>query len=104
MNKLVVNNKVAVLYSPGYGSGWSTWNDEKIRDYLCMDRTLAQCVIAGDLLRAEKIIKEKHHGINCFGLPSLKVKWIDQGHTFEIEEHDGNEVVVVYGKTNRMVA
>jgi len=26
MNKLVRDGKVAVLYSPDYGSGWYTWN------------------------------------------------------------------------------
>ena len=28
MDKVIVNGKVAVLYSPGYGSGWYTWNQE----------------------------------------------------------------------------
>ena len=26
MNKLIKNGKVAVLYSPGFGAGWFTWN------------------------------------------------------------------------------
>lgn len=29
MNKVIENGLVAVLYSPGYGAGWSTWNLEK---------------------------------------------------------------------------
>ena len=28
MNKVIENGFVAVLYSPGYGAGWSTWNYE----------------------------------------------------------------------------
>ena len=28
MDKVIVNGKVAVLYSPSYGSGWYTWNQE----------------------------------------------------------------------------
>lgn len=26
MQKLEVNGKVTVVYSPGFGAGWSTWN------------------------------------------------------------------------------
>ena len=26
MNKLIVDGKVAVLISPGFGAGWYTWN------------------------------------------------------------------------------
>jgi hypothetical protein len=28
MKKLIRDGKVAVLYSPGFGAGWSTWNQE----------------------------------------------------------------------------
>ena len=26
MNKVIRDGKVAVLYSPGYGAGWYSWN------------------------------------------------------------------------------
>ena len=28
MDKYIFNDKVAVLYSPGFGAGWYTWNQE----------------------------------------------------------------------------
>ena len=28
MKKIIRDGKVAVLYSPGFGAGWSTWNQE----------------------------------------------------------------------------
>jgi len=27
MNKVIVDGKVAVLYSPGYGAGWFSWHN-----------------------------------------------------------------------------
>jgi len=31
MTKYIRDGKVAVLYSPGFGAGWSTWNDDEYR-------------------------------------------------------------------------
>ena len=28
MKKIIKNGKVAVLYSPGFGAGWFSWNTE----------------------------------------------------------------------------
>ena len=36
MNKIEKDGNVAVLYSPGYGAGWSTWNDDKYQEMLWM--------------------------------------------------------------------
>ena len=32
MNKVVENGQVAVLYSPGFGAGWYTWNEARFED------------------------------------------------------------------------
>ena len=34
MEKVIRDGKVAVLYSPGYGAGWSTWcyNDDLVKN------------------------------------------------------------------------
>ena len=29
MKKLERNGKIAILYSPEYGAGWSTWNNHE---------------------------------------------------------------------------
>lgn len=36
MEKVIRDGKVAVLYSPGYGAGWSTWcyNDDLVKTLL----------------------------------------------------------------------
>ena len=31
MTKCIRDGKVAILYSPGYGAGWSTWNDLEVK-------------------------------------------------------------------------
>ena len=33
VEKLERDGKVAILYSPGYGAGWSTWNDDNDGEY-----------------------------------------------------------------------
>ena len=50
MEKIEKNGKVAVLYSSGYGAGWSTWN-EGHREALCMDARIVGPVLAGDARR-----------------------------------------------------
>jgi hypothetical protein len=32
MEKVIRDGKVAVLYSPGYGAGWYSWNRDQVRD------------------------------------------------------------------------
>lgn len=49
MDKIERDGKVAVLYSPGYGAGWSTWADARYSETLCMDARIVGPVLAGDI-------------------------------------------------------
>ena len=48
MEKIEQDGKVAVLYSPGYGAGWSSWASDDQREALCMDARIVGPVLAGD--------------------------------------------------------
>ena len=40
MNKVIRDGKVAVVVSPGFGAGWSTWafrGEEDYRDFMMFD-------------------------------------------------------------------
>lgn len=100
MNKLVRNGKVAVLYSPGYGAGWSTWCDGSLREYLTMDKELAEAVESGNIDKAIELAEakaaDKTAGVYTGGARDLCIEWVPVGSAFEIVEYDGNESVRLF--------
>jgi len=56
--KLEKDGMIAIVYSPGYGAGWSTW-DYVDPELLCTDSEIAQAVLDGDTDKAEQIAKSK---------------------------------------------
>jgi hypothetical protein len=109
MEKLERDGKVAVVYSPGYGAGWSTWNyREGQAEIMAMDKDIAEAVLAGDLNKAvaladEKCGKNGEH-VCTLGAGRLCVEWVPKGEAFEITEYDGSESVVVIGEQKYMIA
>lgn len=103
ITKIERGGKVAVLVSPGYGAGWSTWNSEH-REVLCMDAEIVQAVIDGDLDRAIAVAEQKCPGIYTGGGRGLSVEWVPKGEAFEITEYDGYESLTVIGEQTYMVA
>lgn len=93
---------VAVLYSPGYGAGWSTWNSE--HDGLLFDADIVNHVLDGDLDRAIKVAEEKYPGVYVGGGRDLTVAWVPKGARFEIHEYDGSESVRIFGPDDGLVA
>ena len=99
MNKLIVDGKVAVLYTCGFGAGWSTWNPE-----------FPECVfdpeIASMLLDTKQSFEEienfakKKYGEDFYegGVTTLTIGWLPVGTKFYIEEYDGLEKVVTEEK------
>ena len=59
VEKLERDGKVAILYSPGYGAGWSTWNDD-IAEELVFDKDLILAFENGGPDEVEKIAIEKY--------------------------------------------
>jgi ferredoxin-thioredoxin reductase catalytic subunit len=93
MEKLIKDGKVAVVYSPGFGAGWSTWADDEAQERLCLDKELAQAVLDGDPKRAEEIGESICPGMYTGGVRDLTIEWLDPGTRFEINEYDGSESV-----------
>ena len=104
MNKIEKNGKIAVVYSPGYGAGWSTWVDDEIAEKICMDADVVQCVIDGDNDKAASVAVEKYGEFYTGGSDDLRVAWIDKGSAFEIQEYDGNESIRIIGDVSFFVA
>jgi len=102
VEKYIKDGKVAVLYSPGFGAGWVSWNTEH-SEYLAFDKDLVKAVIDGDLSLAAELA-ESRCDIYTGGARDLKIEWLNPGDMFEIEEYDGNESVHVIGNREYLVA
>ena len=94
------NGKVAVLISPEYGAGWSTWSDNELAERLIFDPTLVQMVLDGRHKEInEEFINElfnlsEDDYVYCGGVSDLRVEWLDEGENFYIDEYDGYESIV----------
>lgn len=104
MEKVERDGKVAVLYSPGFGAGWSTWADENQKEALCMDARIVRPVLEGDLSGAIAAALAMFPDIYTGGGRQLKVLWIDKGAAFEVSEYDGSESIRIIGEIQHMVA
>jgi hypothetical protein len=99
MKKVIRDGMVAVLYSPGFGAGWYTWNHE-FPEMIFDPDIVALVEPFGDdevdeetRLEIEKMASEKWPGCYAGGADDLTVMWMPEGAQFEIEEYDGSETV-----------
>lgn len=107
LRKEIRNGLVAVLYSPGYGAGWSTWNgirDAVSDEELIFEPQIVALTIQRDL---EEITADQHFelvssyctqtwgedAVYCGGVRDLEVLWIPEGTLFKINEYDGSESI-----------
>jgi hypothetical protein len=87
--------KVAVLYSPGYGAGWSTWSaGTEYGDAVLFCPELVEAVERKAQLTelvaiSERLFPEAYTG----GLRDLAVAWLDKGTPFRVHEYDGSESI-----------
>lgn len=91
MNKLVVDGKVAVLYSPGFGAGWYTWNQELPE--ILFDPAIVQFVLDEKFDELQTYVELKYPEIYKGGMMDLEVQWITEGTLFKVVEYDGAESI-----------
>lgn len=101
MKKLEKDGKIAVVYSPAYGAGWSTWNSEH-REFLCMDADIATAVLQGDQDKAVEIALREFPDMTTLGGEALMIQWVPKGTYFEILEYDGSESVRIFSMDDYM--
>ncbi len=93
MDKVIRDGEVAILYSPGYGAGWYTWNYCTYGEELIFDPGLVDLVerSSGDIY---EYVKNKWPDAYTGGLDALKVEWLPVGTQFVIDDYDGNESII----------
>ena len=94
-NRVIRDGCVAVLYSPGFGAGWSTWVHTEGMDVKAMyDPEIVQWVLDG---KPENHFDDNYFNVNydayfyTGGMRQLEVAWIPLGQKFIIREYDGSE-------------
>lgn len=90
--KVIRDGKVAVLISPGYGAGWSTWNSSHASLFL-FDRRFIEAAESGADADAVEAIGQELTGeeyICVLGWPA-RIEWLPVGTAFTVEEYDGSE-------------
>lgn len=95
--KVIRNGKVAVLYSPRYGAGWSTWMASKEQQNLALfDRRFVEAAEAG-VIDIEPLAKEilEDEYVYCGGWANIKLEWLEEGTQFWVDEYDGSESLCV---------
>lgn len=84
-----MKEKVGIIYSPGFGAGWSTWGCEK----MALDQELAHAIEEGDVAKSWSIAESNWPDECKLGLSDCKVLWVKKGTLFSITEYDGNESI-----------
>jgi hypothetical protein len=102
MNKLVRDGMVAVLYSPDYGSGWYTWN----QDYpeILFDPAIVKLVEENKWDELKTYVTLKYPKLYTGGIVDLKVALIPEGAMFRIAEYDGAESIELKDDADWFVA
>lgn len=93
MDKVVKDGKVAVLISPGYGAGWSTWVDTEHKEIALFHPDLVKAAL--DEVEDVQPMVDKIFGEDSYfytgGWRDIEVEWLDEGTSFYVEEYDGSE-------------
>lgn len=90
LGKVVRDGKVAVLYSPGFGAGWSTWDSEHAHD-LTFDPVIVGYVESEKWNELETYMAMRYPSVYTGGMHDLTIAWITEGTMFRITEYDGSE-------------
>lgn len=95
-------NLVGVLYSPGFGAGWSTWN----REYpdMVFDPGMIDLISNNETEKARTYAALKWPDAYLGGFGNLCVTWLPQGTVFRVVEYDGNEEIEIRDKTDWLIA
>lgn len=99
MNKVIRDGKVAVLVSPGFGAGWSTWSTARggeVTGFMLFDPILVDMVECKESAETiETYVTSMYPDVYCGGADDLTIQWLPVGTAFRIHEYDGSESVEI---------
>lgn len=86
-----MTTKIGIIYSPGFGAGWSTWGEPE----QALDQELALALEDGDWSKVVEVASKNWPDAYQGGLKDCEVRWADKGTRFNIEEYDGSESLII---------
>lgn len=89
--KLIRDGKIAVIISPGFGAGWSSWASDHLQEFCLFDRRLVECLEAGGDLAALALGLVGEEYLYTGGASGAEIRWLDVGEQFCVEEYYGFE-------------
>ena len=104
MKKIIKDGRVAVLYSPGFGAGWYTWNQDKVGPEIIFDPNIVEYVENEDWDKCRTYVELKYPDIYTGGLSDLRVSWLKENTLFRIHEYDGSESIEVKEDLDWLIA
>lgn len=91
-------NELGVLYSPEFGSGWSTESYEELAyDKRIVEYWLTEHPSRDDMKEFIANIGYKNFYLPMCGYSDLEIAWIPKGTLFYIENYDGAETIIQEG-------
>ena len=90
MERVIRDNQVAVLYSPGHGAGWYSWHGVEA---LLFDPSIVAWIEAQEHDKILSYVTLKYPNEYFRGLDNLTIQWIPLGTEFRIDEYDGLETI-----------
>ena len=105
--KFEKGDDIALLLSPGYGAGWSTWNypelayDKRVIEFWMEHRNENPNEIKG----AKELFKSwGYEDIYWGGFRDIELTWIRKGRVFRIVEYDGSEHIEMFNDAGWLIA
>jgi len=88
-------HEVAVIYSPGYGAGFTTWmHDDDMSDRAVFDYDLVMAILNKDKKAIIEIADSKNYPHNL-DTNDLDVLFVPMGCQFRVTEYDGYESIEI---------
>ena len=107
VRKVIRAGSVAVLVSPGFGAGWSTWASDEFKEWARYSPAVVAWVEGGKASDIDELVKAELGEDAYFytgGADDLEIEWLPVGTQFVITEYDGSETLETQAGTKWSVA
>jgi hypothetical protein len=92
MKKQLIGGKIAIIYHPGYGSGWYTWHG--IREAL-FDPEIVNAIREDRFEEGQKYLEETYNlDPKVYNIKELDIYTVMPGSKFLVLEYDGSETII----------
>lgn len=106
-DKVIRGGMVAVLVSPGFGAGWSSWASAEYKKWALFSPSVVAWVEGGKKEPIDSLVVRELGDPAYFytgGAKDLEIEWVPEGTPFIVDEYDGSESLKIHGGMDWIVA